>query len=60
MLRGKNNFQRLHIKEEQTDDSSCGEEDSFYEDDILDQMLNKLLHEGAHKEALFKDLLVYK
>ena len=23
-------------------------------------MLNKLLKEGAHKEALFKDLLVYK
>ncbi|KAL5270262.1 hypothetical protein ACHWQZ_G001114 [Mnemiopsis leidyi] len=52
----------IQIKEEETDeyDSSSEEEDNFYGDDILDQMLNKLLHEGAHKEALFKDLLVYK
>ena len=54
--------QCIQIKEEATDeyDSSSEEEDNFYGDDILDQMLNKLLHEGAHKEALFKDLLVYK
>ena len=51
------------IKEElaeEYDTSSEDEEDNCDEDDILDQMLNKLLYEGAHKEALFKDLLVYK
>ena len=50
----------MQIKEELTENDSSSEDDDFCEDDILDQMLNKLLNEGAHKEALFKDLLVYK
>lgn len=53
------NLDQVEIEEDELPTSSSDDEGE-YQDDVLDEMLNKLLNEGAHKEALFKDLLVYK